>query len=109
MNKLLALLALSTLSLSAVATTSRIKDLVTVKGVRENALIGYGLVIGLNGTGDGGGEITNTSLKKMFQISLVVAQRVKNAVEPERSKKKMLARHVKERVSSTLVKHAVHP
>jgi flagellar P-ring protein precursor FlgI len=30
-------------------------------------LIGYGLVIGLNGTGDGGGEITNTSLKKMFQ------------------------------------------
>jgi flagellar P-ring protein precursor FlgI len=67
MNKLFALLALSTLSLSAVATTSRIKDLVTVKGVRENALIGYGLVIGLNGTGDGGGEITNTSLKKMFQ------------------------------------------
>ncbi len=49
------------------ASSSRIKDLVTVKGVRENPLIGYGLVIGLNGTGDGGGEITNTSLKKMFQ------------------------------------------
>jgi len=51
----------------AFASGSRIKDLVTVKGVRENALIGYGLVIGLNGSGDGGGEITNTSLKKMFQ------------------------------------------
>lgn len=52
---------------SAIANTSRLKDLVTIKGVRENPLIGYGLVIGLNGTGDGGGEITNTSLKKMFQ------------------------------------------
>jgi flagellar P-ring protein precursor FlgI len=49
------------------ANSSRLKDLVTIKGVRENQLIGYGLVIGLNGTGDGGGEITNTSLKKMFQ------------------------------------------
>lgn len=67
MNKLFALIALSSLSLSALATTSRIKDLVSIKGVRENSLIGYGLVIGLNGTGDGGGEITNTSLKKMFQ------------------------------------------
>jgi flagellar P-ring protein FlgI len=56
------------LSLPALAySSSRLKDLVTIKGVRENPLIGYGLVIGLNGTGDGGGEITNTSLKKMFQ------------------------------------------
>lgn len=55
------------LSFQAFASSSRIKDLVTIKGVRENPLIGYGLVIGLNGTGDGGGEITNTSLKKMFQ------------------------------------------
>jgi len=55
-------------SLSVFANQSaRIKDLVTVKGVRENPLIGYGLVIGLNGTGDSGGEITNTSLRKMFQ------------------------------------------
>lgn len=66
MLKLLPLL-LCALSVPAMATSSRIKDLVTIKGVRENALIGYGLVIGLNGTGDGGGEITNTSLKKMFQ------------------------------------------
>jgi len=51
----------------AFSNANRLKDLVTVKGVRENPLIGYGLVIGLNGTGDGGGEITNTSLKKMFQ------------------------------------------
>lgn len=46
---------------------NRLKDITSIKGVRENPLIGYGLVIGLNGTGDGGGEITNQSLKKMFQ------------------------------------------
>ena len=32
--------------------SSRIKDLVDVEGVRENQLVGYGLVVGLNGTGD---------------------------------------------------------
>ncbi len=53
--------------MSNVYASSRIKDLVSIKGVRTNSLIGYGLVIGLNGTGDGGGEITNTSLKRMFQ------------------------------------------
>lgn len=61
------LLIIALIPMSALASASRIKDLVTVKGVRDNPLIGYGLVIGLNGTGDGGGEITNTSLKKMFQ------------------------------------------
>lgn len=49
------------------ARSIRIKDLVSIKGVRDNPIIGYGLVIGLNGTGDSGGEITNQSLKKMFQ------------------------------------------
>jgi flagellar P-ring protein precursor FlgI len=52
---------------SAFAAPSRLKDIVTVKGVRENPIIGYGLVIGLQGSGDAGGEITNTSLKKMFE------------------------------------------
>lgn len=46
---------------------SRLKDVISIKGVRDNPIIGYGLVIGLNGTGDGGGEITNSSLKRMFQ------------------------------------------
>ena len=32
--------------------TSRIKDIVEFEGVRDNLLIGYGLVVGLNGTGD---------------------------------------------------------
>lgn len=48
-------LALSALMLSiqsAQATPSRIKDIIAIEGIRENQLIGYGLVVGLNGTGD---------------------------------------------------------
>ncbi len=33
-------------------SASRLKDMVNVEGVRENQLVGYGLVVGLNGTGD---------------------------------------------------------
>jgi flagellar P-ring protein precursor FlgI len=38
---------------SGAATPIRIKDLVEFDGVRGNDLVGYGLVVGLNGTGDG--------------------------------------------------------
>jgi flagellar P-ring protein precursor FlgI len=34
------------------AAEVRIKDIATFEGVRENQLVGYGLVVGLNGTGD---------------------------------------------------------
>lgn len=37
---------------SAAAQADRIKDLVSIGGVRPNQLVGYGLVVGLNGTGD---------------------------------------------------------
>ena len=35
------------------ADAARLKDLASIKGVRSNQIIGYGLVVGLNGTGDG--------------------------------------------------------
>lgn len=38
--------------LSSAAYAERIKDIATFSGVRENELVGYGLVVGLNGTGD---------------------------------------------------------
>jgi len=41
-----------TLGATDAAANSRIKDIVSIEGVRENMLIGYGLVVGLNGTGD---------------------------------------------------------
>src|SRR3954451_17063755 len=34
------------------AAATRLKDLAAVEGVRENQLVGYGVVVGLNGTGD---------------------------------------------------------
>ncbi|MBY3753535.1 flagellar basal body P-ring protein FlgI [Azospirillum formosense] len=51
---MLAALAAALLALSgpASASSARIKDVVDVEGVRDNMLIGYGLVVGLNGTGD---------------------------------------------------------
>mgnify|MGYP001404358714 CR=1 FL=1 len=49
-NILLALLVLT--SLSGLADAARIKDITHVKGVRSNQLIGYGLVVGLNKSGD---------------------------------------------------------
>ena len=48
---LLCLLAILAAALPASAQV-RIKDIADVEGVRENQLVGYGLVVGLNGTGD---------------------------------------------------------
>lgn len=42
----------STLLITAPASAERIKDLANIQGVRANQLIGYGLVVGLDGTGD---------------------------------------------------------
>jgi flagellar P-ring protein FlgI len=49
--------------------TSRIKDLANIEGVRQNQLIGYGLVVGLNGTGDTLNNIpfTRQSLQAMLE------------------------------------------
>src|SRR5580700_1057102 len=41
-----------TASLTAAPAGTRLKDLVSIEGVRDNQLVGYGLVVGLNGTGD---------------------------------------------------------
>jgi flagellar P-ring protein precursor FlgI len=45
-------LALALTSSTASQARSRIKDLVAFEGVRTNDILGYGLVVGLNGTGD---------------------------------------------------------
>ena len=54
--------------LGAANASSRIKDIVQFEGVRENMLVGYGLVVGLNGTGDTlvDGQFTKQSLKAML-------------------------------------------
>ena len=49
---LIASLALMTSTVFAAASVTRIKDIAKVQGVRANQLMGYGLVVGLPGTGD---------------------------------------------------------
>ena len=63
-----ALLALA-FSAGPAGATSRIKDLANIEGVRQNQLIGYGLVVGLNGTGDTLNNIpfTKQSLQAMLE------------------------------------------
>jgi flagellar P-ring protein FlgI len=52
-KRLLSLLLASSLVLAAsLAHAERIKDISNIQGVRANQLIGYGLVVGLDGTGD---------------------------------------------------------
>jgi flagellar P-ring protein precursor FlgI len=54
--------------LSQAALASRIKDLADIEGVRNNQLVGYGLVVGLNGTGDSAStEFTVQSLVNMME------------------------------------------
>ena len=61
------LVLLMSLLVSGSAIADRIKDLTTVAGVRSNQLIGYGLVVGLNGTGDGGAvPYTGQSLRSIL-------------------------------------------
>lgn len=75
MQKLLAVLAapLAALALAALPDAaqaqSRIKDIAAVEGVRSNQLVGYGLVVGLAGTGDSlrNSPFTRQSLEGMME------------------------------------------
>ena len=70
LSLLLALLAaLWGLAAAPVQAASRIKDIVFFEGVRENKLVGYGLVAGLNGTGDTlrNSPFTQQSLQSMLE------------------------------------------
>jgi flagellar P-ring protein FlgI len=68
---LAALLAATVLALAATPASalSRIKDLTNVEGVRTNQILGYGLVVGLNGTGDtlNNSPFTKQSLQAMLE------------------------------------------
>lgn len=65
---LIAMMFLSAISTTASAKTTRIKDIVDFEGVRDNQLIGYGLVVGLNGTGD---SLNNSPFTEQSLISML--------------------------------------
>lgn len=66
---LIALAFLAGFSIPAhAAGSSRIKDIVDVEGVRDNMLIGYGLVVGLNGSGD---KLNNAPFTKQSLMAML--------------------------------------
>ena len=65
MNKLTLCLLLALTAVSS-AHAARVKDIANVRGVRDNQLIGYGIIVGLKGTGDSKSEFTNKSMTRMF-------------------------------------------
>ncbi|MBW2106905.1 MAG: flagellar basal body P-ring protein FlgI [Deltaproteobacteria bacterium] len=52
--------------LASTVTGARLKDIASIKGIRTNQLFGYGLVIGLNGSGDKGG--TNFTIQGLVNM-----------------------------------------
>ena len=62
------ILVIISFKLSLISTFSygdRLKDLTSIAGVRSNQLVGYGIVVGLNGTGDGNIGLTLQSMQSM--------------------------------------------
>ncbi|MGA2331507.1 MAG: flagellar basal body P-ring protein FlgI [Syntrophales bacterium] len=77
MIKLFGIIAciISCIILADIVHAARIKDIASIGGVRDNQLIGYGLVVGLNGTGD---DLTNgftaiTLLNMLKRQGLMIA------------------------------------
>ncbi|NVO26311.1 flagellar basal body P-ring protein FlgI [Donghicola sp. C2-DW-16] len=62
----LVLIIILSLMAPMMAKADRIKDLASVAGVRSNPLVGYGLVVGLAGTGDGGSTLTQQSMQSII-------------------------------------------
>ena len=68
MRKLVLIIALLlTLGIAELGQCARFKDIADVEGVRGNQLLGYGIVGGLNGTGDGKVDFTLKSMSNMLE------------------------------------------
>ncbi|MBK1670993.1 flagellar biosynthesis protein FlgA [Rhodovibrio sodomensis] len=78
-------LALAGLWSHGAEAQTRIKDITQVEGIRDNVLVGYGLVVGLNGTGDDldDSPFTRESLIGMLQRLGVNARTEDNSLETE--------------------------
>jgi flagellar P-ring protein precursor FlgI len=66
MKKQFLIILFALLALPSVSFAERVKDLASIAGVRSNQLVGFGLVVGLNGTGDKT-SFTGQSLRTMLR------------------------------------------
>ncbi|MCA0432966.1 MAG: flagellar basal body P-ring protein FlgI [Proteobacteria bacterium] len=69
LRRIVASVAIALALAGPVHADARIKDITVVQGIRDNQLVGYGLVIGLAGTGDSlrGAPFTDISMRSMLQ------------------------------------------
>jgi len=81
------LLSLCICLFSTATYAERIKDLADIEGVRGNALIGYGIVVGLNGTGD-------SSNSSPFTISSITAMLERFGINVRPDIKKMKPKNI---------------
>ena len=82
------LLCLAAALLAALAVpcrAERIKDLGAFEGVRENPLIGYGLVVGLEGQGDNKGPMVQATINMLQRMGLVIQEDDISPRTPRRS------------------------
>jgi len=81
MNRILASLFAAALLAALPARAERIKDIATIDGIRVNQLVGYGVVVGLDGTGDNSALTSQGLSNLMGNLGLAAGQNLstKNA------------------------------
>ena len=76
MHKVISFLSIALFTLHCLAASfahaERIKDIASIEGVRENQLIGYGLVAGLDGTGDKGNATLQSIANMLLRMGVTV-------------------------------------
>ncbi len=77
------------LAATPAAAQVRIKDITDVQGVRDNQLVRYGLVVGLNNTGD---KLDNAIFTRKSLIGMLQRLGVNTKTTPRRSKRRMSPR-----------------
>ena len=74
LKKLIILILVFIFNLNNNLFADRLKDLVSIAGIRSNQLLGYGIVIGLNGSGDSTTNLTLQSIQSLIsQFDIVVS------------------------------------
>jgi len=81
--RLLAFALLGLLLAAPAYATSRIKDIADFEGVRDNPLVGYGLIVGLNGSGD---KLTNAGFTRQSLIGMLERLGVNTRDDPLKTK-----------------------
>jgi len=102
LKKIILTLFLLLFMLPATGTAERIKDIADVEGVRDNALIGYGLVVGLNGTGD-------NSTNARFSVFGILSMLEKLGVSLRGNKDLSLASTKPKNIAAVMVTATLHP